>query len=471
MDINVFFKYYGIRPNSRPFDNSDDAKQDTVFDEIKGTSYHPEWLKFFGQESTPSTSVIFGRKGSGKTALRIQMRRKIEEYNRSDGAKERGKIFVVEYVDFNPFLSAFQQRTKNKKNIFAQWTIADHIDAILSLAVTQYVSEILDDPENNLKKLHPSQKRDLLQFALMYDVPPLKNQLDRWNNLAKKLKYFPWWNKLKNIGHFLTLGISYLRKWWCRSSAVKKIRNAIWVIVDDANRTAALVSVNKFNGNDFNALLIPMQDKERETRTDNSTNDESDVVNHRFRILQSFKEIIKNSGYSGILVIVDQIDEPTLIEGSDSKMWNFIRSICCNKLLQESRLGFKLLLPGELCSQFRKETPEFKTRFRPDKQNLVESLDWSGKSLIDLVNRRLKACSERNDAVRLTNMFDETIRDKLEIEFGKLKYPRNVFQFLHQVLQQHLDGFSSDDCVHLITDTTFQVASCNYTHIQEMMKE
>ena len=70
MKTEQFLKHYGIAGN--PF-SEEDAQTDTVFK--KGclwTIHHPAWDKFFGSPSEPSTAVVFGEKGSGKTALLLR---------------------------------------------------------------------------------------------------------------------------------------------------------------------------------------------------------------------------------------------------------------------------------------------------------------------------------------------------------------------------------------------------------------
>ena len=70
MKLEHFFKHHGIVGN--PF-SEEDAQTDTVFKRrCLATIHHPAWNKFFGSPSDPSTALVFGEKGSGKTALRLQ---------------------------------------------------------------------------------------------------------------------------------------------------------------------------------------------------------------------------------------------------------------------------------------------------------------------------------------------------------------------------------------------------------------
>ncbi len=89
--------------------------------------------------------MVFGEKGSGKTALRLQIARHLTDYN---AEHPEHQVFVVQYDDFNPFLDRFRERFSGRRRradrVLEQWRLWDHIDAILSLAVTQLVDRILE---------------------------------------------------------------------------------------------------------------------------------------------------------------------------------------------------------------------------------------------------------------------------------------------------------------------------------------
>ena len=102
MKIQQFLEHHGIASN--PFAD-EDAQTDQVF---KGycirSSYHPAWDKIYGDPSEPATSVVFGEKGSGKTALRLQIAQHLTDYNADHPERQ---VFVVQYDDFNPFWTTF----------------------------------------------------------------------------------------------------------------------------------------------------------------------------------------------------------------------------------------------------------------------------------------------------------------------------------------------------------------------------
>ena len=92
---------------------------------------------------------MFGEKGSGKSSLRLTMRRHLEAFNESRTGKD-GLIFTTEYVDFDGLLEQFRRSTGAggdpgavAKRVRERWATADHLDAILSGGVTRLVDEFL----------------------------------------------------------------------------------------------------------------------------------------------------------------------------------------------------------------------------------------------------------------------------------------------------------------------------------------
>ena len=103
--------------------------------------------------------MVFGEKGSGKTAIRLQLARHLTDYN---AEHPEHQVFVVEYDDFNAFLDRFRERFSGRRRradrMLDQWRLWDHIDAILSLGVTQLVDRILE----NKQARHPAARDEPL---------------------------------------------------------------------------------------------------------------------------------------------------------------------------------------------------------------------------------------------------------------------------------------------------------------------
>lgn len=156
MKIQQFLEHHGIATN--PFAD-EDAQTDLVF---KGScilnTFHPTWDKIYGDPKEPATAVVFGEKGSGKTAIRLQIVRHLADYNADHPDQQ---VLVVQYDDFNAYLDRFRDRFSGRRRrvdrALEQWRLWDHQDAILAQAVTQLVDRILEVKHNR----HPAARRRL----------------------------------------------------------------------------------------------------------------------------------------------------------------------------------------------------------------------------------------------------------------------------------------------------------------------
>src|SRR5690349_5950073 len=193
MKIQPFLEHHGIARN--PF-AEEDAQTDPVFKEhCIDSTYHPTWDKVYGDPHEPASSIVFGEKGSGKTAMRLQIARHMEAFNDQSPNK---RLFVVHYDDFNPFLDRFRdrlaKRNRRADKALALWKLWDHMDSILSLAVTGLVDRVLevrqpsqavicDIEAKDIDKLDRNQARDLLLLAACYDQSTADTFKGRWHKL------------------------------------------------------------------------------------------------------------------------------------------------------------------------------------------------------------------------------------------------------------------------------------------------
>src|SRR5580658_4121703 len=166
MKLEQFLRHHGITGN--PF-SEEDAQTDTVFKRLcLATIHHPAWNKFFGSPADPSTALVFGEKGSGKTALRLQANAELETYNQTNPTE---RVFVISYDDFNPYLDSYRAaiRAPEMDQVLKKWRLQDHMDAILSLGMTKLV-DLLTSEKIDLTVLSLDQRRDLLLLAAFYDA-------------------------------------------------------------------------------------------------------------------------------------------------------------------------------------------------------------------------------------------------------------------------------------------------------------
>jgi len=486
MKLREYFEHFGIEGN--PF-SEEDAQKDQVFQEhCISTTFHPAWDKLYGKPAEPDTAIIFGEKGAGKTALRLQMMNAIKKYN--DSHPDQHPI-VIEYANWNPFLDHFRRRFSERKkidSILSRWQLWDHIDAILSLGVTQIVDQILipnevsypassSRKELNVKDLTHHKKRDLLALAAFYDQPKGDDLFVRWKQLSKKIAFSTWksffrlnWDLL--LGIFFTVAVVFLAlrfsepnkaltSWWFYLPIFASWCPRIWKIVCRYNRafwtvrrlrvlapntSAAFRRLIRFEPVDYSGIAFPDR---RGTDT-------------RYELLSRFLDVIDALGYRGMIVLVDQVDEPYLISGSPELMQKVLWSLFDNKLLKYPGVGFKFLMPSELLRFLEKESSEFHQRARIDKQNLIRSLDWTGQSLYDLANDRIRSCSQKS-GVKIDDFFDPSIsRKRLELAFEQLRVPRHLFKFLYRIIMSHVNAHSDGDPVWQISPSRFETELALY---------
>ncbi|MBX7071823.1 MAG: hypothetical protein K1X71_01635 [Pirellulales bacterium] len=484
MKIQQFLEHHGIGAN--PF-AEEDAQTDPVFKTYCiANAHHPAWEKVYGDPSEPATSVVFGEKGSGKTALRLQIVKHIEEYNRAHPA---GRVFVIEYDDFNPFLDRFRDRVGKRRDasrVLDQWKLWDHMDAILSIGVTKLVDRILgvrnEDESNqeqlNLKALDRHQSRDLLLLAACYDQSTWETFRGRWSRLRRKLRFstlrakkflllgmlvtltvvgvvagtqhWDWlaspWPYLFVILGWLPWAIRAGRLLWTARGIARELR----VINHTPNPLRQVLG--NFTSDELSNQPLPTR-----ARTDD-----------RYELLSKLQGVLKSLGYGGIVVLVDRVDEPHLINGSPDLMRQLLWSMLDNKFLKHQGIGFKLLLPIELSYYINREDRDFYQRARLDKQNMVPSLEWTGEALYDVANARLRACANNGRAPKVRDLFDESINDRRLIDaFRGLRVPRHLFKFLYRAMAAHCNAHTEDQPAWRITGETFESALALYQRDQD----
>jgi hypothetical protein len=118
-----------------------------------------------------------------------------------------------------------------------------------------------------------------------------------------------------------------------------------------------------------------------------------------------------------------------------------------NKFLKHPGIGFKLLLPVEVSFYLAREDREFFERSRLDKQNLIRSLEWTGESLYDVANDRIRACADSsNGKVSFQKLFDEAVSEpELIATLERLRVPRHLFKFIYRLLVDHCNRYTDDN--------------------------
>ena len=494
MNIQSFLEHHGIVRN--PF-AEEDAQTDQVFKEhCISSAYHPIWDKVYGDPKEPSTSIIFGPKGSGKTAMRLQIDRHLQRYN-SENPNEQ--VFVIRYDDFNPFLDHFCERmsrrtTRKPEKVLDAWKLWDHMDSILCLGVTDLADRILQSGKDDapagkalsaaqLKKLDRTSARDMLLLATCYDQSTASSFSSRWNSLRRKLRYgnlgtkFPF--LLLLIGLLGSIGLVawlYMRDrgadaepmsnhWMWLVPAITLVCGLPYLVKTIKNQIAAVgirkhMRVGKRETGSLRSALQSISSKElasqplpRFERTDD-----------RYELLNKFRSILDRLGYSGIVVLMDRVDEPHMTGGKPELMQRFVWPLLDNKLLKHPGLGFKLFLPQELQRDIDRETREFHERARMDKQNVIPAFQWTGEALYDLARARMLACAGENTSPEPKDLFsDDVSYDRLLSAFQSLRVPRHLFRLLYRVLVDHCNRHTDAHPEFKISSETFESALAVYS--------
>ena len=469
MKIDQFLGHYGIKGN--PF-SEEDAQTDTVFKrECLWKIHHPAWSKFFGSPENPSTALVFGEKGSGKTALRLQAAAELDAYNEAHPGE---RVFVISYDDFNPNLDHFRAAVKAKDPVDAlkRWRLQDHMDAILALGVTQLVDHLTAD-KVDLSALSLDQRRDLLLLAALYDQSTGEPIERRWTRLRRRSGFRPLWSRRDlQIGFGVSLFVVAILVLF---PALRTLQIASWLLVpvvlgwlywawrlaraewssSDIRKSVRVLSRDPaalrwellwFRPSELSGQPLP---------TTSKTGGEE-----RYELLRKFQGVLATLGYAGIIVLIDRVDEPQMIEGDPRKMRALVWPLLDHKFLRHPGIGVKLLLPIELAYYLEKEDKDFYDKARPDKLNMIKPLRWTGPSLYDLASDRLRACAPSENGQpgpRLRQFIDEAISDDtLKDALGNLRTPRQLFKFLHRLIEEHCHRHTEDQPRWSVDADTFR---------------
>ncbi len=489
MNLSQFFDHWLIDEN--PF-RGEEARHDAVFarmgflgDEAgapeRATSSHSDFEKILGELTQPSTSIVFGEKGSGKTAIRMQIADRIGAHNR---ARPDAKILMLPYDDLNTFLDQLQERacaggkSKDPGKTLERIRLVDHIDAILSIGVGRVVNALLrdgrDPPPANLgddmgrraRRMSPSLKRDLLLLQALYDQSDMRGE--RTGRLRRLMRLGAPMNNRLWLG---LLGAGWLAPagliaWWMLSPPAGEMqRQSVLIGTGVALLLYAVVVGKWFLWDRFvlgrlgTRLRKQLRMLPREAKSYSAALRRIDPVlrgagvlpltgsdEQRYAMLVRLRRVSEHFGFAGMLVVIDRVDEPTLVSGDSERMRSIVWPILNNKFLQLEGLGLKMLLPVELRHALFKESSSFFQEARLDKQNLVERLTWTGPMLYDLCNARIAACRAQGaEPVSLLDLFAEDVtRQDVVDALEQMRQPRDAFKFVYRCLNEHCANVTAD---------------------------
>jgi hypothetical protein len=381
----------------------------------------------------------------------------------------------VLYDDFNPFLDRFVSRVgpgRPVDRVLSQWKLWDHMDAILALAVTQLVTSLVG-PGARPPRLTRPQARDLALLAACYDQSTAESFPARWRRLRGRTGYRSWWSSWpRALGLAATAAfvaalvagatgvagwsLAWTRQWWPWLLVAAAWLPAAWRRGIATWRAWRIVrsmrTGNRTVGQLARALArMPEVDLAGQPLPAFARSDD------RYELLGKLQGVLAACGFTGLVVIVDRLDEPHLINGSAERMRQVVWPLLDNKFLKSPGIGFKLLLPLELYRFVEREDEQFNQRARLDKQNLVPSLEWSGETLYDIASTRVKAASVGSPPATLAQLFDDSVDQRRLIDgLRSLRVPRQLFKFLYRLLVAHCHAHTDEQPVYRIPLDRFE---------------
>ncbi len=479
MNVARFFEHWSVTEN--PF-RAEEARNDAVFDRLpEGTAMHPDFEKILGELEAPSASIVFGEKGAGKTAIRMQLANRIARHNELARGVE-SRVLLVAYDDLNPILDRFVSAIEgwdDPLGALKRFRLVDHMDGVLHTAVVEIVDVALGDrradglldlgdrPARTLRALPPRAKRDLLQLQAIYDRPDAAHE--RTAQLKRKLRVrrdtpTMAWAAASWIG-WLIPALLLAAFFWKREELGEWGAGAALIAFYATLGLWALVLLKRFawDGFIFSRLSKKLAKQLRTLNRipasfgaslrllhsadrDPSALPLTSADDQRYGMFVKLQKVLEDLGYRGVIVVVDRVDEPTVISGDAERMKAVIWPMLNNKFLQMTGFGFKLLLPVELRHALFRETTKFFQEARLDKQNLVERLSWTGAMLYDLCNARLLACRRgESDGLTLVGLFEQDVtRQDLVDALDQMHQPRDAFKLLYQCVQEHCSNVTDE---------------------------
>ena len=459
MNLSEFLGRHGLESN--PF-AAEEAAQDPVLTQSADACRHPDFGKIFGEPTHPSPAIVFGERGAGKTALRLQMESAYRAYNKE---QSDNRVLVIGHDNFDAMIGriARHERLKNQSAALDSITLSDHVDIVLHGIVPQLVDQLLGVSDRaplqvgnfrkQLRKAPTLVRREMLLLQMAYDHTPIAAKRTRQLKSALGLggssgsKAAANWSMVLAIFALVIAGISVVQEpkrallalaallaagsfvmgWsWLRC------QTRVGIIARGMHRGIRCVNRSPAS---FRESLHHIEINIGSASMPTDRGDDS-----RFAMLDRLLAVLRVVDYACVAILVDRVDEPTTVAGDVDHMRSLVVPLLSSRFLQHRGLAVKLLLPAELGDLFNREDGAFFRAARMDKQNTVERLRWSGSMLAKMCDARIRAVSKRPaSAVPIESLFDANVgRAKIEEALAGCANPREGCRMMYAMLQEHM---------------------------------
>ncbi|MEE2896137.1 MAG: hypothetical protein VX726_10410 [Planctomycetota bacterium] len=466
MNIEAFLRHH--RMASNPF-RGEEARQDAVFDRVEADCRHPDFEKILGDPAHPAAAVVFGERGSGKTALRLQLEAELAS---RDHEESPGRVLVVGHDEFNPMLGRIGRamREADPDRVLSAVSLSDHLDVVLAHAVPGVVDAILDRGDRGrglrrrIRSMTESDRRELQRLHVLYDEAT--HGRSRSSRLRKALRLRG--RTRAGLAACGTIVLSMLALLWAVAVGAGWVKGPeetvglpvlilllvavpmgawwAWQVIGLRRRSARIarrLRAVEVPAGSVRARLreIPPGMLATVVPPETAAADE-----WRIERFEGLARGVRGLGLAGVVVLVDRIDEPVMVNGEASRMRALAWPLFRNKVLQMPGVGFKFLLPLELRDALARESTEFFREARLDKQNLLERLGWSGAMLFDLCQARMAACGDGDPPPRLMDLFDDSVsRQDVVDALDQMQQPRDAFKLLYGLVSEHCSNVVDEE--------------------------
>ncbi len=448
----------------------EDADKDPVLARVPLEAVHSSFDRLYGSTDAPAPGVVFGEKGSGKSSLRLAMKRRLNE-DPDSGA------FFVEYIEFDSFLNEARKADrlppsgpKTAKRVVERFSLSDHIDSILSCAVTKLTDRVTAGKHPNARQMSAKHKASLVALAALYYRSDDRSGSEADKALRKELRLGsakPILGSLARAAATLAgaaialsphAGVLGFEAPIGDAGTAYVIGGAIlaltwgWHLVSSfmTRRTASLATkAVRVVPRDPDPLTGLLERVSTSVRRDLAL-PEGPSAGTRLVLLQRFIAILRDVGFDSLYVLMDRVDEATLLSGRAELMRPFVEALLEHRLLQFDGLALKLFLPIELSRLYLGASPEDLKSMRLDKANSIPELRWTGQELSQVAAQRLRAVRPAGTPAehrggRLADYFDESVTDaEVRDSLGELGTPRLAFGFLGALFAEHARELSDD---------------------------
>ncbi len=299
---------------------------------------HPLFRELLGRAGALESTILFAPRGAGKTTLR----QAIELYCREARAPVED-VLDVGYTDFSGLLATGQAA--------GQVTVVQHVAAILRCAVIRLLEAVDEVRIRQYDALIGSDWATLSSYIRHYS--PLLDTADAGRALTALCK---------------------------RVAADHDVRLTIDPItLLSAQSTTAIDSLPR-----------PLQPLMRVlVRVYNSPAPQLNSLSYSEQ-LRGFLDLLTTLGYKAMYVLVDRLDEMSLL-ATPQAVVDFVRPLLTDlRLLDEPNLAFKIFLPQHLADLILSRMDFRSKRLR------VKHLAWSDGDLRQLLARRLQSFNKTN---------------------------------------------------------------------------